>query len=182
MNYVRFVPSEIWYRGSVAASKLAAFAEVFVKEQFYKQSKPSETGAQASGRKAHEDMLNSTSPSVIENDAHHSEDSATMPQTDDDEPFHSSNLFTYAGVGLVMAGGITAAEISDSLFADSNTGMDINPATGLPMIDGIGSLDVAGNPYGSDSMQDSMSFDNSSMFDSSTTDNFDSFGSSPFDD
>lgn len=27
---------------------------------------------------------------------------------------------------------------------------DINPATGLPMIDGCGGLDVGGNPYGVD--------------------------------
>ncbi len=33
----------------------------------------------------------------------------------------------------------------------------INPATGLPMIDGIGSVDVAGNVYGSD-----MTFDHDS--------------------
>jgi hypothetical protein len=28
---------------------------------------------------------------------------------------------------------------------------DINPANGLPMVDGIGSVDVMGNPYGIDS-------------------------------
>ena len=28
--------------------------------------------------------------------------------------------------------------------------MEINPATGLPMTAGIGSMDVAGNPYGID--------------------------------
>ena len=27
---------------------------------------------------------------------------------------------------------------------------DINPATGLPMLDGCGGLDVGGNPYGVD--------------------------------
>ena len=26
----------------------------------------------------------------------------------------------------------------------------VNPANGLPMVDGIGSVDVAGNPFGSD--------------------------------
>lgn len=32
-----------------------------------------------------------------------------------------------------------------------STGFDINPATGLPMLnDGIGGIDVGGNPYGSD--------------------------------
>lgn len=27
---------------------------------------------------------------------------------------------------------------------------DVNPATGLPLIDGIGSVDVGGNPWGTD--------------------------------
>lgn len=30
------------------------------------------------------------------------------------------------------------------------SGPEVNPATGLPMIDDIGSIDVAGNPYGVD--------------------------------
>lgn len=30
----------------------------------------------------------------------------------------------------------------------------INPATGLPMINGIGGVDVAGNPYGTDLSND----------------------------
>ena len=30
----------------------------------------------------------------------------------------------------------------------------INPATGLPMINGIGGVDVAGNPYGADLSSD----------------------------
>jgi hypothetical protein len=28
--------------------------------------------------------------------------------------------------------------------------IDINPATGLPMIDGFGGVDIAGSPYGMD--------------------------------
>jgi hypothetical protein len=51
------------------------------------------------------------------------------------------------------------------LFMDNDLGMDnagfsndvlgsdtmsINPATGLPMVDGMGSVDVAGNPFGTD--------------------------------
>ena len=39
--------------------------------------------------------------------------------------------------------------------------IDINPATGLPMIDGCGGVDVAGSPYGMDLHQNSI--------DSSTT-------------
>jgi hypothetical protein len=30
--------------------------------------------------------------------------------------------------------------------------MEINPANGLPMIDGIGGIDVVGNVYGTDNM------------------------------
>lgn len=70
---------------------------------------------------------------------------------------------------------------------DETEGMILNPASGLPMISGIGSVDVAGNVYGSDSMSDmNSSMDNSSMFSDdliSTTDSFgtdDSFSS--FDD
>lgn len=41
-------------------------------------------------------------------------------------------------------------------FADRPSGgsgvsyTEINPATGLPMVSGIGSVDVGGNPYGAD--------------------------------
>lgn len=50
-----------------------------------------------------------------------------------------------------------------------STAFDINPATGLPMLnDGIGGIDVGGNPYGSDlSSHDDMisSSSTDSMFD-----------------
>lgn len=51
----------------------------------------------------------------------------------------------------------------DDLFSNTMSGTDdsfshddfaVNPATGLPMTDGIGSVDVAGNPYGMDLSQD----------------------------
>lgn len=35
-----------------------------------------------------------------------------------------------------------------------NFGCDINPASGLPMISGSCGIDVAGNPYGTDSTMD----------------------------
>lgn len=43
----------------------------------------------------------------------------------------------------------------DFFSSQSSTGSndlhtDINPATGLPMVSGIGSVDVGGNPYGTD--------------------------------
>lgn len=34
--------------------------------------------------------------------------------------------------------------------------IDINPATGLPMIDGCGGVDVSGSPYGMDLHQSSI--------------------------
>ena len=34
--------------------------------------------------------------------------------------------------------------------SSSDSGCDINPATGLPMIGGCGGVDVEGNPYGTD--------------------------------
>ena len=40
----------------------------------------------------------------------------------------------------------------------------VNPANGLPMIDGFGSVDVAGNPFGCD-----FSCETSSSFDASST-------------
>lgn len=43
--------------------------------------------------------------------------------------------------------------------------MDINPANGLPMTNGIGSIDVAGNIYGTDSSYVTWS-SNSNDFDS----------------
>ena len=39
----------------------------------------------------------------------------------------------------------------------------INPANGLPMIDGCGGIDVAGNPYGFDFSHDSFDMSSSSI-------------------
>ena len=44
----------------------------------------------------------------------------------------------------------TAVEWDDGAHAHLHDMTVINPATGLPMIDGIGSVDVAGNPYAVD--------------------------------
>lgn len=49
------------------------------------------------------------------------------------------------------------------------SGADINPASGLPMVDGPGGVDVAGNIYGSDATSEAMS----SMGDSFSHDSFD---------
>ena len=41
---------------------------------------------------------------------------------------------------------------------------EINPATGLPMVDGIGGFDLGGNPYGMDSSPH-LSLESGSPFD-----------------
>ena len=43
----------------------------------------------------------------------------------------------------------------NSDHADSQGGCDINPASGLPMIDGCGGVDIAGSPFGTDLHHDS---------------------------
>ena len=54
----------------------------------------------------------------------------------------------------------TSFELHESGFDND---FAVNLANGLPMIDGIGSLDVAGNPFGCDySHEPSSSFDASS--------------------
>lgn len=50
-------------------------------------------------------------------------------------------------------------------------GLTINPANGLPMIDGTGSFDIEGNLYGTDGSHDHQAFDSAS-----------SSSGSPFDD
>jgi hypothetical protein len=61
-------------------------------------------------------------------------------------------------VGAFVAGNILS---SDDVATTSSTvpdGMDINPATGLPMIGGIGGIDAEGNMYGSGSMSGMSNF------------------------
>ena len=79
------------------------------------------------------------------------------------------------------------ASVNDGNTTNTPT---INPANGLPMTDGMGSLDVAGNVFGTDSSShrgsatsdsswdSSSSFDSSSSWDSgSSIDSGSSFGS-----
>ena len=72
-------------------------------------------------------------------------------------------------------------------FSNTTNIATINPATGLPMTDGMGSLDVAGNVFGTDSSQweslaSDSSWDSGSSFDSSSSwDSGSSFGSSSWD-
>ncbi|MBU1690662.1 MAG: hypothetical protein KJ958_06760 [Gammaproteobacteria bacterium] len=80
--------------------------------------------------------------------------------------------------GLFSSGGIEST-MDDSMFSNHSMGIDdyfaINPANGMPMMDGIGGLDVEGNTYGTDFLHDSMT---SSSFD----DSFSMESSSMFDD
>ncbi|MDN3652753.1 hypothetical protein QWY77_08240 [Thalassotalea ponticola] len=66
---------------------------------------------------------------------------------------------------------------------DYQDSMQINPANGLPMIGGIGGVDVEGNPYGTDRHSDDLSSHCSSLdllndfsCSSSSSNAFDSFG------
>ncbi|OED72172.1 hypothetical protein A141_10060 [Vibrio crassostreae ZF-91] len=93
-----------------------------------------------------------------------SEHSDTTPSNDQDDQFESDT-------------------IESTLFSEDTTTFDdnaINPANGLPMIGGIGGVDVEGNPFGIDS---SDSFDSTSLFDDSISSlSDDSMNSSLFDD
>ncbi|MGZ8238108.1 MAG: hypothetical protein ACXWTY_09585 [Methylobacter sp.] len=58
----------------------------------------------------------------------------------------NDNHFIDEGITLKRRGfsdGHSSSSVFDSNFA-------INPASGLPMTDGIGGFDIKGNPYGSD--------------------------------
>ena len=60
-------------------------------------------------------------------------------------------------------------------FSNTTNIATINPASGLPMTDGMGSLDVAGNVFGTDSSShwesaaSDTSWDSSSTFDSGSS-------------
>ena len=75
-----------------------------------------------------------------------------------------------------------ASDNSSVNFSNTTNIATINPANGLPMTDGMGSLDVAGNVFGTDSSShwessaSDTSWDSSSSFDSGS-----SFGSSSWD-
>ena len=74
--------------------------------------------------------------------------------------------------------GSSTAGSTDSLGTVASS-PSINPATGLPMIDGCGSVDVGGNPFGTDLFSDLSSGPDIGSFDwgSDSGSSFDSFGS-----
>lgn len=68
-----------------------------------------------------------------------------------------------------------ANDSSSTDFSNTTNTPTINPANGLPMINGIGSVDIAGNVFGTDANNNSShsdltsSISNDSIFDSSST-------------
>jgi hypothetical protein len=99
---------------------------------------------------------------------------ARLEQTDptaNDENWESEVNFDY-GHPLSDSDALSYGSFEDDtmLYEDrhQSTTFDINPATGLPLInDGIGGTDVGGNPYGYDlnSHDDIFSYSTDSMFD-----------------
>lgn len=58
--------------------------------------------------------------------------------------------FVLAFVSVVMLKGGFARAFADGAgdYEGGHAAPDINPATGLPMVNGVGSVDVRGNTYG----------------------------------
>ncbi len=106
----------------------------------------------------------------------------------DDDESQAINDYDSNGLGFDDNNHISAfdddisctSSISNTL--DETETMYVNPATGLPMIGGIGGIDAGGDVYGSDLMSDMRSsIDDSSILSdnlTSSTDSFDSFDSS----
>lgn len=103
-----------------------------------------------------------------------SEESSAWLLDDDDDQFLSGD----ESFGMSSSSSIFE---DDSNFIDNSSNFDINPATGLPMTDGIGSIDVGGSPFGMDIHDSFSSMDSGiSSFDDSFSSISDSFSS--FDD
>ena len=103
----------------------------------------------------------------------------SVPKTE--KHFGTANHVTAAVVGGAIAASVFdddsmsdnsfMTDTSSSSISDTSS-MDVNPATGLPMVGGMGGVDVGGDVWGSDS--------NSSFSDdfSTSMDSFDSFDDS----
>lgn len=63
--------------------------------------------------------------------------------------------------------------LSTGSSSDSGIESTVNPATGLPMTNGMGSVDVAGNPYGTDLSHSSFSSGHDAFESSITSSNHD---------
>lgn len=162
MSYVRFIPQEIWFRGSVASAKLASFAEVYVKEIYNKKSMQQETQAQISGRKAHEDML---SPGASEKKGH-----TGYARHSDEEDYAvkslSNEMVINPATGLLMINGIGGLDTGGNTFGVSS------------MTDSMGGYIHDASPIVEDTS--TQFFDSSSMFEDTSSHIIDS--SSMFED
>ncbi len=74
-----------------------------------------------------------------------------------------------AGTSLCDDGSIGYRPSAHGTGFDSNDAMTINPASGLPMVDGTCGVDVAGNPYGFDNTSSLSSLHDDSWAGSSTS-------------
>ena len=74
-------------------------------------------------------------------------------------------LFSWLG-GLFDDGSVGGGSVTDTV-ADENI---VNPANGLPMVGGVGGLDVEGNPYGTDFTANNSIDTTSDMFESGIAD------------
>ncbi|WP_243020053.1 hypothetical protein [Simplicispira sedimenti] len=86
-----------------------------------------------------------------------------------------TDLFSSKSVSSSIADGISSSAGIDSFGINSLDDFAINPANGLPMVDGTGGVDVEGNPYGTDFSHDHLSS-------SGIDDSWSSSSSSSFDD
>ena len=74
-------------------------------------------------------------------------------------------LFSWLG-GLFDDGSVGGGSVVDAVTDESV----INPANGLPMVGGVGGVDVEGNPYGTDFTADNSCHSTTDMFDSGIAD------------
>jgi hypothetical protein len=56
-----------------------------------------------------------------------------------------------------LLGGDVSTDSHNTHLTAATHGAEVNPATGLPMVDGCSGVDVGGNPYGMDWQKNSFS-------------------------
>lgn len=94
-------------------------------------------------------------------------------------------LFDYLFGWLGGASDSGIDDVASGIDISNDTGCTINPASGLPMIDGCGGVDVGGSPFGMDIHHDDLgSSINGGLYDDNdtwtgTSDWNDSFSISP---
>jgi hypothetical protein len=114
---------------------------------------------------------------------------------DDDSQLGIGASAAYKGVaitGTAITGAALAShdwtdddDLGATDFSSDDTMSDINPATGLPMIGGMGGVDAAGNPFGTDLSSDLTSgtcgIDTGIGMDDCLSSSHDDFGTSSMD-